>query len=178
MNVSDECYIPLCALISLYLRLHPYGFLPFEILELCDLDQSPNGVECLILFRSEVVPTSPSGSGMLFKTCNVFSAMLYIFKELEIGSVLSVVDLFLPLIFFLPRFAFYSWIERIPSFEFRVSVSFFKFPAARISRLAFFSVISLIGSTFAIGSTIYRFYLRRTRLWVDDVRFRIAQLHL
>ena len=98
-------------LISRYLRLDPYGFLPFEILELCDLDQSPNGVEFLILFRSEVVPTSPSdsGTGMLFKTCNVLLAMLYIFEELEIGSVFSVVDLFLPLTFFLPRFAFYSW---------------------------------------------------------------------
>ena len=109
MNVSDECYIPLYALISRYLRLDPYGFLPFEILELCDLDQSPNGVECLILFRSEVVPTSPSGSGMLFNTCNVLRAMLYIFEELKIGSVFSVVDLFLPLMFFLPRFSFYSW---------------------------------------------------------------------
>ena len=37
---------------------------------------------------------------------------------------------------------------------------------------------SLICSTFAIGSAIYRSYLRKTRLWVDDVRFRIAQLHL
>ena len=87
MNVSDECYIPLYALISRYLRLDPYGFLPFEILELCDLDRPPNGVECLILFRSEVGPTSPSGSGVLFKTCNVLPAMLYIFEELEIGSV-------------------------------------------------------------------------------------------
>ena len=35
--------------------------------------------------------------------------VLYIFEELAIGSVFPVVDLFLPLMFFLPRFSFYSW---------------------------------------------------------------------
>ena len=108
MNVSDECYIPLYALISRYLRLDPYGFLPFEPLELCDLDQSPNGVEWLILFRSEVVPTSPSGSGTLLETCNLLHAMLYIFEELELVS--SFPWLAFSFHFFsLPRFAFYSW---------------------------------------------------------------------
>lgn len=150
MNVCDECHIPLYALISRCLRLDLYGFLPFEILELCDLDHSQNGVECLILFRSELVPMylvhglRYPGRDMQRLACNA----LHIYSE---SSKL------------VPSF---PWLTFSFHFFFPTSLCFLfmdlKDPLRQVQ------VTSLICSTFAIGSTIYRFYLRRTRLWVDD----------